>query len=236
MCRTTGSGPGGAASRSPAGCPARVSGRRQVRHREFGQRMLFSSGSRPTTTLRKLPTAVPRSGRRGRPRRLRQSVVPCGQDSVGGLFRRHGRRPQLPCRRTPGRAVRGPRAAVRLLRARRRPGPAGGRRWSGRPGCAPRASAASAVSQATNPFATSSRRFASRRTIPPPVATTVFVSFARSARTADSRSRNAGSPSAAKMSRMVLPARSSRTSSASRNGQPSRSARARPTVVLPDPR
>ena len=38
-----------------------VRGWRQVRQREFGQRRLFSSGSRPTTTFRKLPTAGPRT-------------------------------------------------------------------------------------------------------------------------------------------------------------------------------
>ena len=68
------------------------------------------------------------------------------------------------------------------------------------------------------------------------VATTVFVRPHRSARTADSLSRKPASPSKAKMSRMVWPKRSSSTASASAKAQPSRSARWRPTVVLPEPR
>ena len=83
--------------------------------------------------------------------------------------------------------------------------------------------------------AESSARVASVSMAPPPRANTSASWPASRAMAARSRSRNAASPSRAKISGMVQPASAAITSSASTKLQPSRRASSGPTVLLPEP-
>ena len=96
----------------------------------------------------------------------------------------------------------------------------------------------------TRPPASITSRFRSLTKAPPPEAMTCRSPAHRSAMTRLSRYRKAGSPSSAKMRWIGLPARSTITSSASTSVHPGSSrvaatrdrdsARARPTLVLPE--
>ena len=79
-------------------------------------------------------------------------------------------------------------------------------------------------------------RFAALSTIPPPVATTAGIRDSRtSARTVASSCRNDASPSAAKISLIIRPARLSISASVSMKGRFNSRANIRPTDVFPTP-
>ena len=88
--------------------------------------------------------------------------------------------------------------------------------------------------KSTIPLAWSARRFAGSLTTPPPQEMTCRFSLAKRAVCAASSFRKPASPSAAKMSGMLRPSALTISSSRSTNRLPSRSARARPRVDLPE--
>ena len=93
-----------------------------------------------------------------------------------------------------------------------------------------------AISQTTGPASRRSRLESAFRIAPPPVERTSRSRVTRSATTSRSNCRNAASPSFAKISLMVLPARRSTSLSVSSQSHFSRRASRIPTVLLPVPR